>query len=103
MKTDYRLLDEHMKSLDEMKMADTDDFFYTRLKERMAGRRNRVSSLSNWKFPLRPAWVIGMLVVLLGLNATMLSHQLSHRNTTATKPDLRQFAAAYDQTINASY
>jgi hypothetical protein len=94
------LLDEHLQSLDGMKEAGTDDFFYTRLRARMQRELVR----DNWSFPLKPVWIVGTMTLLLAINVFMLSQQLKVKSTTsAAGSSLQGFAESYDQAISSSY
>lgn len=95
------LLDEHLQSMYGMQEATTDDFFYNRLK----GRMQKKESQQGWSFPLKPAWIIGTLALLLAVNGFMLSQQIktAKTKTTASSPTLQNFAESYDQTISSSY
>jgi hypothetical protein len=102
------LVDEHLQSLQGMREATTDDFFYTRLKGRMLARQKGGQgndTRQGWSLPLKPVWVIGTLSLLLAVNGFMLSQQLKGDKTkTATSsPSLQSFAESYDQTIASSY
>ena len=74
------LVDEHLQSLKGMQEAGTDEFFYTRLKARM--EKNKLEQ--GWSFPLKPAWVIGSLVLLLAVNGFMLSQRFKAAKTQKT-------------------
>ena len=94
------LVDEHLQSLQGMQEAGTDDFFYTRLKARM----EKDKAQQGWSFPLKPAWVVGSLVLLLAVNGFMLSQKLKAGKTQkTTSSSLQSFAESYDQTIVSSY
>ena len=55
------LVDEHLESLQEMKEAETDDFFYTRLKAKMSLHPNSKEKISmKWVY----ATAVAMLVIL---------------------------------------
>jgi len=92
------LVDEHLQSLQGMQEVGTDDFFYTRLKARMD------KAQQGWSFPLKPAWVVGSLVLLLAVNGFMLSQKFKAGKTQkSTSSTLQSFAESYDQTIVSSY
>ncbi|MBL0234019.1 MAG: hypothetical protein IPQ08_10160 [Chitinophagaceae bacterium] len=93
------LVDEHLKSLMGMEEAQTDEFFYTRLRARMEGPSDA------WRFPLRPVWIVGTLMILLGLNGFMLSKEFMTKTTEQKQENvsIQSFAEAYDQTIHSSY
>ena len=101
MKRDHTpLVDEHLQSLQGMQEAGTDDFFYTRLKARLEKDRSQ----QGWSFPLKPAWVVGSLVLLLAVNGFMLSQKFKTGKTQKpTSSTLQGFAESYDQTIVSSY
>ena len=92
------LVDDHVQSLANMREAETDPFFYSRLKSRMENKTAR-------KFPalpVRPAWVIGTLALLLVINGFMLVNQFSASNTkTKSSSSLQSFAESFDQTISS--
>ena len=94
------LVDEHLQSLRGMQEAGTDDFFYTRLR----GRMEKNQAQQGWNFPLKPAWIVGTLALLLAINGFMLSQQFKTNKTkTSTSSTLQNFAESYDQTISSSY
>ena len=95
------LVDDHLLAVQGMKEADTDDFFYTRLKARMEKAQNA----QGWSLPLKPVWVVGTLVLLLAVNGFMLSQQFKTKQITPTSSSssLQSFAESYDQTISSSY
>jgi hypothetical protein len=101
MKKDFTpLVDEHLQSLKGMQEAVTDDFFYTRLKARLERDRTQ----QGWSFSLKPAWVVGSLVLLLAVNGFMLSQKFKMgRTQKTTTSSLQSFAESYDQTIVSSY
>ncbi len=94
------LVDEYLQSLEGWQEAETDEFFYTRLRARMDNANEPV-----WKLPIRPIWVISVLIFLLGINSFMLTKEFSAKNPEQKKenPSIQSFAEAYDQTIHSSY
>jgi hypothetical protein len=89
------LVDEHLRSIEGMREASTDDFFYTRLRARMEHREN-----DGWRFPFKPAWIIGMLTLLLVVNGFMLGSSLkTKKQDTSSITALQGFAQEYDQNI----
>ena len=102
MKNDRKnVVDEHLGFLEGMKEVEAGPFFYSRLKARMESDR---AAPFLWRFPLRPAWVIGGLVLLLAMNGFMLSNEYKGRKSTASQgTSLQRFAETYDQTINSTY
>ncbi len=101
-KNTNHLVDEHLESLKGMQVAEAGDFFYSQLRNRMLGEEKNDAL---WKFPLRPAWVIGGLLLLLGVNAFMLSQEFRSRQVGSSKGSsaIETFAESYDQTIHTSY
>lgn len=99
------LTDEHLKALQPMQEAVTDDFFYTRLKARMERAMQEDKAGEGWAFPLKPVWVIGTMVLLLAVNGFMLSQEYRQKNDTANGQEngIQQFASSYDQVISSSY
>jgi hypothetical protein len=89
------LVDEHLRSLEGMKEAGTDEFFYTRLKARMEKRDD-----SGWQLSLKPGWVVGVLILLLAVNGIMLSQK---GKTSSKEPvsAIQGFAASYDQIVSS--
>lgn len=95
------LADEHLQSLAGMQEAQTDDFFYSRLRARMENNTEQ----QRWNFPLKPVWVIGGLALLLAINGFMLVQQSGSKKQTMASgsSSLQSFAESYDQTITSSY
>jgi hypothetical protein len=95
------LVDEHLQSFQGMKETGTDDFFYTRLKERMEKDKPQ----QGWSFPLKPVWIVGTLALLLAVNGFILSQQFKtkQKKSTASSSSLQNFAESYDQAISSSY
>jgi hypothetical protein len=92
------LLDEYLESVNGMQEVETDPFFYTRLSARMQKQQD-------WVFPLRPAWIITGLALLLVLNGFMALNRFksSEQNTTTASSSLQSFANAYDLNIQSTY
>jgi hypothetical protein len=94
------LVDEHLQSIIGIQEAQTDNFFYTRLRARMEEN----TPGQEWKLPLKPAWIVGGLTLLLTVNGFMLAHQQAKKNSDpVVSSSLQSFAEAYDQTIVSSY
>src|SRR5450631_3379772 len=92
------LVDEHLQAVQGMQEAETDPFFYTRLKARM----EKGKTAQGWSFPLKPAWVITTLLLLLVLNGFMLEQQFkTNKSKTTASSSLQNFAESYDQTISS--
>ncbi len=92
------LVDEHLESFSSLQEATTDEFFYTRLKAKMENREHQKTGSG---LVLRPAWAIGVLVILLGLNGYMLSQQSKNKMGNDQSTSLQSFAQSYDQTITS--
>ena len=98
--TNTPLADEHLKSLEGMQEAETDPFFYTRLKARM----EKENSSEGWSFPLKPVWLVSMLVLVLFVNAFFLVTQVKqNKETTAPGTSLQGFASGYDLSVSTSF
>lgn len=91
-------LDEHLPILNEMVEVGTDDFFYTRLKARL----EKEADNTVWSFPVKPAWVIAALFILLAVNCFTLISQHNSKDIQNESSTIQSFAASYDQTINSS-
>ena len=103
-KKDTSLIDEHLESLQGMKEAGTDEFFFTRLKARMSSldTTGGLRVKPQTRFILKPVWVISVLVVLLGINGYMLSQQSkSGQADQSNSYSVQGFAQSYDQTISS--
>lgn len=101
------LVDEHLQALASMQETGTDDFFYTRLQARMQARQaggKTTSAQQEWGWPVKPAWVIASLALLLVINGFMLTKRFSNQGQqTVQAPSLQSFAESYDQSISSSY
>ena len=89
------LVDEHLKSLQGMKEAETNDFFYTRLKAKMMSRQG------NEKISLR--WVYATVTVLLLI---LTINIFAWRNVSASnKPNssIQQLVQEYGWTSHDLY
>ena len=91
------LADEYMQSLDQIKAAETNPFFYTRLKARMENKTD------NWSFPLKPVWLVSMLVLFLFINAFFLVTQVKQTTETPQSTSLQNFASGYDLSVSTSF
>lgn len=92
------LVDEHLQSLQRLQEAETDPFFYSRLRAKME------KPAPGWSFPVRPAWLVTSLVMLLAVNSWMLMQQgktTQAKATPAATATIQQFAASYDLTISS--
>lgn len=98
--TNTPLVDAHLQSLLGLQEAETDPFFYTRLRAKMEKEKER----EGWSLPLRPAWVIGGLVMLLAVNSVMMLKEFRQPHTkNAPASAIESFATTYNQTINTTY
>jgi hypothetical protein len=90
------LLEKHLESVEGMQEAQTDTFFYTRLKARM-------DKTESWSLPLRPVFTIPVLLILLLVNGFMLSKQSKPKEIESNTSSIQQFASSYDQTVANYY
>jgi hypothetical protein len=101
------LVEEHLQALASMQETGTDDFFYTRLQARMQARQaggKTKRAQQEWSWPVRPAWVIASLALLLVINGIMLTKRYNNKEQhTVQSPSLQSFAESYDQSISSSY
>ena len=98
--TNTPLADEYLESLNGMQQAETNPFFYTRLKARM----EKENSSGGWSFPLKPVWLVSMLVLVLFINAFFLVTQVKqNKETTVQSTSLQGFASGYDLSVSTSF
>jgi len=90
------ITDEYLNSLTGIMAAEPKNFFYDRLINRLANQEQ----LASWTFPLKPAWMICTLLVLLLLNTFILAQK---DKTIVINPatGIENFASAYDQQISS--
>jgi hypothetical protein len=92
------LTDEYLQSLQQIQQAETDPFFYTRLKARMEKKD------SGWSFSLTPVWLMSMLVLFLFINAFFLATQVKQNTEpSAQSTSLQTFATGYDLSVSTSF
>jgi len=92
------LADEFLQSLEQIKEAETDPFFYTRLKARME------KNSEEWTFPLKPAWILSLLAVFLFINAFFLVTQVKqNKEPSSQNTSLQTFATGYDLSVSTSF
>lgn len=94
------LADQYLDSLQQITEAETDPFFYTRLKARM---EKQVPG-TGWSFPLKPVWVVSMLVLFLFINTFFLVTQVKQsKETSGQNTSLQNFANGYDLSVSTSF
>ncbi len=93
------IVDDYLKSLDGIEMAEPNDAFYSRLISRL---EDEAIEETTWVFPLKPRWMIASLAVFLVINIFVLIQNNSSpkHQQSAT---IESFANDYDQNINSSY
>lgn len=92
------LTDEYLQSLQQMQEAETDPFFYTRLKARME------KNAQGWSLPLKSAWLVSLLAVFLFINAFFLVSQVKqNKETSSQDTSLQTFATGYDLSVSTSF
>ena len=92
------LVDEYLQSLAGIKEAETDPFFYTRLKARMEKERS-----TEWKLPLQPAWLVSILALFVFINSFFLVTGRQSRETSSQSTSLQNFASGYDLSVSTPY
>ena len=94
------LADEYLENLQPIKDAETDPFFYTRLKARM----EKQLPDPGWSFPLKPVWLVSMLVLFLFINTFFLVTQVKQsKETIEQNTSLQNFASGYDLSVSSSF
>jgi len=88
-------LEEHLACINEMQELGPDPYFYTRLKARMDREKDTVA----WSLPLKPAWVIGILIMFLAVNGIIIIQDSKSTNMN-TSSGIQALAASYDQIIS---
>jgi hypothetical protein len=92
-----QILEEYLDSVKNLQEAKTDPFFYTRLRAKMQKQ-------DGWTFPVKPAWIVTTLALLLMVNGFMiLNHSKTSEQKTLTSAPLQRFALAYDLSIQSTY
>ena len=95
--TNTPLVDEHLTAIEEMREAETDEFFYTRLKARM--ERGIEPG-----FPLRPAWLVAILAIFLFVNTLVVSQEIkTSKKTNTESAGFQNFASSYNLTVSTPY
>jgi hypothetical protein len=93
-KESKELLEQHLSVISNMKEVGPDVFFYTRLKARM----DKESASNSWEFPVKPVWVISILIMLLAINGVLVVQELKSAKTNTDK-GIQALAASYDQVV----
>ena len=91
----HDILDQHLSFIEDMQEVGPDPFFYTRLKARM----EKENTNGSWEFPLKPVWVIGVLVMLLAANGILIVQE-SKSAKGNTEKGIQALAASYDQVVS---
>jgi hypothetical protein len=96
--TTVNLLDEYLETVKGMKEAETPPFFYTRLSA-------RIQKQQDWALPLKPAWLVAGLLVLLAVNAGIVISRYTQplQNNVTGNTSLQNFASGYDLTVQSTY
>ena len=84
------LVDEFLKSIEDFKEAETDHFFYTRLKARMERGEDKVG------FSFKPVLIIGMLAIMLIINSFVIIKQ----NRSQDNVTIEDFGNNYSITLS---
>jgi hypothetical protein len=95
-KTQTPITDEYLKSVQDIK-AETDPFFYTRLRARME-RKNEEKGA--WIFQLKPAYIITLLLVFLSVNTVVVVKQMQNKKAEVTSTALKNIANSYNLTVS---
>lgn len=94
------LADEYLESLHHIQSAETDPFFYTRLKARMEDQTKH----PGWNLPFKPIWVVSILVIFLFINTFFLVTTVKqNKETTEQNTPLQNFANGYDLSVSTSF
>lgn len=94
------LTDQYLDSLQQIKEAETDPFFYTRLKARMEKQMQE----TDWSLPLKPVWLVSMLILFLFINTFFLVTEVKqNKETSGQNTSLQNFASGYDLSVSTSF
>ena len=94
------LADKYVDSVQPITEAETDPFFYTRLKARM----EKQLSASGWNLPLKPVWLVSMLILFLFINTVFLVTQVKQtKEAPEQSTSLQNFASGYDLSVSTSF
>ena len=89
------LVDEHLKSLEGMKEAETNEFFYTRLKAKMMGRQG------NEKISLR--WIYATVTIMLLILTVNIFAWRNMSTSNKNNPSIQQLVQEYGWTSHDLY
>ena len=97
--SNHGLVDEYLRSVEGMKEAETNPFFYTTLKARMENQLRQ-----GWRLPLQPVWMVVALCLLLVINGFIVSEQFrTKEDNIMANSSLQNLASAYDLSIPSTY
>ena len=91
-KNNTSLTDAYLESLQGMKEAETDPFFYTRLRSKM--EQKKPGRGINWQ----SVFALSVLLIFLFVNLWMVAQQKNYKNENSTS-QLQNFARTYDLTV----
>ncbi|MFN8288992.1 MAG: hypothetical protein U0U70_01925 [Chitinophagaceae bacterium] len=97
MKTNKKI-EEILDSLDGIKRASPDEFFYTRLKARM--ENEMVKMPAPRPVLLKPVWALSALTILLIINAAVIFNKSKTPESTASTESETLQSIAADYNIN---
>ena len=93
------LADQYLDSLQQITEAETDPFFYTRLKATMENIPD-----SDCSFALKPVWLLSMLILFLFINTFFLVTEVKqNKETPVQNTSLQNFARGYDLSVSTSF
>lgn len=96
--TNTPLLDEILQDIGTFRDPETSDFFYTRLRAKM-----EEPASEGWSLPVKPVWIIGIFLIMLGLNSFMLVKQFqSAKSDTTSTTAVSDVASIYDLRISST-
>ena len=93
-----KFVDSYLESVAGIKEVEPEPFFYTRLSGRMQAQEV-------WQLPLRPAWIITGLLLLLAINGFIAFSPAKKdgQDVVVNQVSLQNFASAYDLTVQSNY
>ena len=96
-------IEEILNSLDNTHRASAPDFFYTRLKARM---ESELLAKSRKPIFLRPVYILGVLLLVLSVNAAVILKGNTSNNIETASSDtevMQSIAAEYRINTNLTY